>query len=949
MSLRLKAALIMVSIVFVLTAASFLSNFTFTRRQMTEAMEQDLALALAIANDLISTRIRLLVADADTVAGRLLSIQPDENPEAVMASKLETYPEFVSLAVYDRHSGIVASYGKTFDTDFIRYENPYIQTAFAGIPVISTTHFSYPTGDLVMYVFVPMGEDLVLSATIPGTIFADMVSRYRLWQTGNIFIIDEEGAFIASYHPNLVQLRFNYISQARYEPDFKPASEFFQKMITSDYGAGTYYYAGSERFSVFKRITGSNTGWRIAVVVPLDESPEANLRRGLLLSSLLFLAIGVAVSFLVSGFAVKPFYKIEAQNKSLEELNKTVQAATEAKSNFLAKMSHEMRTPLNAVIGLSALSLEEEGLSVETRETLKKISNAGAILLSTVNDLLDISKIEAGKFELVPAEYDTSSMINDTITQNIMRRGEKPVEFALHIDENIPERLYGDDLRIKQILNNLLSNAFKYTEKGAVTLSISINNESINNEDLAAKNESGAPVRRADVLLCFSVRDTGIGIRPENIGRLFTDYGQVDIKLNRKVEGTGLGLSIAKMMTDMMAGSISVESEYGKGSLFTVILPQRIVSATAIGPDNVKRLKNFSYSARKLDLRLQQPYIKLPYARVLLVDDVPTNLDVAKGIMKPYGMRIDCVSGGQEAVDAIREGKVRYNAIFMDHMMPGIDGIEATRIIREEVGTEYAKNIPIIALTADAIVGSQEMFLSKGFQAYIPKPVEATRLDEVINQWVRDLEWEKSFAGISGLDMNKGIERFNGDRETYTQVLQSFAVNTRLFLEAVEVVNEGNLPDYIINVHGIKGSCRGICAELAGDKADALENAGKAGDLDFVGANNPAFIAEVSKLISDIENMLSRENAKKNKPKKDKPAAEVLLKLLLACEAYKIVDAEAAIKEMEGFEYESDDGLTIWLKENVELMNYLQVAERLRQCGDLTSYAKTAENKEQFE
>jgi CheY-like chemotaxis protein/two-component sensor histidine kinase len=381
-------------------------------------------------------------------------------------------------------------------------------------------------------------------------------------------------------------------------------------------------------------------------------------------------------------------------------------------------MSHEMRTPLNVVIGLSELTIEVDGLSKDVRENLEKINSAGTTLLSTVNDILDISKIEAGKFELVPVEYDIPSLINDSITQSIMSIEDKPIQFVLDFDENIPTNLYGDDLRVKQILNNLLTNAFKYTREGTVKLSISCEYE---NSPHPKKEENGT------IWLVARVSDTGKGIRKEDIDRLFIDYIQVDTLSNRKIEGTGLGLSITKRIVEMMDGAIFVESEYGKGSVFTVRFRQNFISGETIGAEVVKNLKNFQYSNSKRKKNSQMIRIRLPYARVLVVDDVVTNLDVVKGMMKPYGMQIDCVGSGYEAVEAIRIGKVKYNAVFMDHMMPGMNGMEATKIIREEIGTEYAKNLPIIALTANAIVGNREMFLSNGFHDFLSKPIEIAR------------------------------------------------------------------------------------------------------------------------------------------------------------------------------------------------------------------------------
>ncbi|MDR0447911.1 MAG: hypothetical protein LBH07_04510, partial [Treponema sp.] len=335
--------------------------------------------------------------------------------------------------------------------------------------------------------------------------------------------------------------------------------------------------------------------------------------------------------------------EIERQDLLLKEALKEAQNASSAKSIFLANMSHEMRTPLNAVLGFSELTLETGGLNENVRINLEKIYNAGATLLSTVNDILDISKIEAGKLELVPVEYDVPSLLNDAITQSILRIGEKPIQFNLDINENLPTRLCGDDLRIKQILNNLLSNAFKYTKEGTVELGV----------DCVQEGDS--------VLLTARVSDSGRGIRPEDIDSLFTDYAMMDTKVNRKIEGTGLGLPITKKIVEMMGGSIKVESEYGKGSIFTVRIRQKYVSGDVIGAELVKNLKKFRYSDNKRNQNLRLMRIKLPYARVLVVDDVVTNLDVARGMMKPYGMQIDCVTRGQEAIDAIRSEKVRYN------------------------------------------------------------------------------------------------------------------------------------------------------------------------------------------------------------------------------------------------------------------------------------------------
>jgi signal transduction histidine kinase len=410
----------------------------------------------------------------------------------------------------------------------------------------------------------------------------------------------------------------------------------------------------------------------------------------------------------------------EAKKASAEAMKAYAEAetASEAKSRFIANMNHEMRTPMNAIVGLTDLMLEDDDVPDSMKVTLRKINTAGNTLMGLINDVLDISKIEAGKLELMPVEYDVASLLNDVITLNLIRAGDKPITFSLDIGEDMPSRLFGDDIRIKQILNNLLSNAFKYTKEGTITLGVDYQMES------------------DTVWLSFSISDTGIGIREEGIAKLFTDYNQVDTRANRKIEGTGLGLSITKKFVEIQGGEITVESEYGKGTVFRVRIRQGFVTDRCLGKETLKNLRAFCYSDKKKQAQGTFTRQNFSYARVLVVDDFPTNLDVAAGMLRKYKMQVDCVTSGQEAVDCITAAQPEYDAVFMDHMMPGMDGIEATAIIRA-LGTEYAKNIPIIALNANAVAGNEQMFLENGFNAFLPKPFNVMSLDAIVHRWIK--------------------------------------------------------------------------------------------------------------------------------------------------------------------------------------------------------------------
>jgi CheY-like chemotaxis protein/anti-sigma regulatory factor (Ser/Thr protein kinase) len=492
--------------------------------------------------------------------------------------------------------------------------------------------------------------------------------------------------------------------------------------------------------------------------------------------------------------------------------------------------------------------------------------------------------------------------------------------------------LHGDELRLKQIMNNILSNAIKYTEEGEIEFTISYE-------------------REGDIVwLIFKVSDTGQGIKEEDIEKLWGSYSQLETLSNRKIEGAGLGLSITKKLCELMDGSIHLESEFGKGSVFTVRLKQRFVTEMPIGPETVKSLCSFSYSAGKRSTDTQLKRIYMPYAHVLIVDDNLTNLDVARGIMKPYGMKIDCVDSGQKAVDAMSAKDKKYDAIFMDQMMPGMDGLEAARLIRE-IGSDYTKNIPIIALTANAVLGNEEMFLSKGFQAFLSKPIDISRLDEVIRQWIRDKEKEKLYSNvaetveseetkkdsvsllqnviIAGLDIKRALKQFRDDEEAYIDVLRSYAANTRDNLDLMTKVSEEKIKDYEVTVHGVKGSCYGICADELGKVAEALEKAAKSGDWEFISKHNSPFIDTARKFISELERMISEIDSQVKKPIKDKPDNQMLTKLRDACDTYDMDEVDEAMKEISRYQYTSDEGLAQWLEKNVELMNFTEIVEKL--------------------
>jgi len=572
------------------------------------------------------------------------------------------------------------------------------------------------------------------------------------------------------------------------------------------------------------------------------------------------------------------YKRLEKSNVMLEiavhertvELEKQTDVAIQAnlaKSQFLASMSHEMRTPLNAVIGLSEIVLNRGKLPEASKSDIRQIHRSGSSLLGIINDILDISKIEAGSFELIPVEYETASLLSDTVMLNKVRIGSKPIVFALEISEDFPMTLLGDELRVKQILNNLLSNAIKYTKEGSVTLSV------------AWESFTG---RENEALVRFGVRDTGIGIRAEDIRKLFSSYTQLDLRANRKIEGTGLGLEISKKLVDMMGGSINVESEYGKCSVFTVEIIQGIVNYKPIGEETAKKLMSLKYTVERKRDKVDNSW--MPYGKVLVVDDLPVNLQIARGLLEPYGLKVDSAESGKEAIELIEAENPRYDLIFMDHMMPDMDGIETIGIIRQN-SSEYVRNVPIIALTANAMVGNSEMFMSKGFNGFISKPIDIVQLDEALNKFIRDKSGEKnmeqkmnssdtklygndsnkdsSFPAIPGVDVKKGISRTGGKEDVYRRVLITLCQNIEERLPLLKTPPElDTLSKFVVNVHAFNGSTASIGAAEVSDRAAKLETAGRAGDLAYIREHLSDFLEHLTTLMKNIGAALntSKEN-----------------------------------------------------------------------------------------
>ncbi|SEG26081.1 His Kinase A (phospho-acceptor) domain-containing protein [Butyrivibrio sp. Su6] len=508
-------------------------------------------------------------------------------------------------------------------------------------------------------------------------------------------------------------------------------------------------------------------------------------------------------------------------------------AASEAKSNFLANMSHEIRTPINAVLGMNEVILRE-CKDEKIIEYAQNIESAGRTLLSLINDILDFSKIESGSMEINEAEYDLSSVLNDVFNMVNLKAQQKALKLQFDIDETIPDKLFGDEMRIRQVMVNILNNAVKYTQEGKITLSLN-----------GIEQEKG-------ILLVLKVKDTGIGIKPEEMDSLFDKFKRLDVDKNRTIEGSGLGLAITHSLIELMDGTIDVESEYGVGTTFIITIPQGIRSNSQIGDFKAriaKTMKNKEYHEKFV----------APNARILVVDDTPMNHVVIRELLKNTRIQIESARSGAECLEKQRLEK--YDIIFMDYRMPQMDGIETLKAMKEDDDSKN-KDTPVIILTANAISGARENFLQEGFEDYLSKPIESEKLEELIMKFLpkdkvtagenekksNDYE-EKSvgdnnpFEGVfKEIDYKEGLKNC-GSLESYLNILKVYYDSINFTRDNIYGAYEsGNIKDYTSYVHSLKSTSRTIGATNLSNMAKMLEDAGNSEDINTIDEFTPELL-----------------------------------------------------------------------------------------------------------
>lgn len=735
------------------------------------------------------------------------------------------------------------------------------------------------------------------------------------------------------------------------------------------------------------------------------------------LRSVMEFVVRVSIMYLALFFQMIFITKMNQSREIMLNSVDEARTAEQYKSDFLANMSHEIRTPMNAIIGMCELVLRENSLSQSARENCYNIQASGRSLLSIINDILDYSKIDSGKIEIVNEEFNIASILNDVLNMSEARRGSKNLKILVDVDPNIPKGLLGDETRIRQVVLNLMTNAVKFTERGSIKLTVSCSTQAYG------------------VNLVVSVADTGIGITEENLENIFTSFRQVDTRKNRAVEGTGLGLAISKRLVRRMGGFISVKSEYGVGSEFRFAIPLKVVDSTPFAavkePDSIHAAacfegdayaaqegKLFEKQGRKLGAdfkyvqtvaqlkechasqkfthffvgseqylkdsnffksavkdaqvfviqersetaplpreiqRVYSPFYVIPVvsainhesivlnlnerrnadthfcapnAKVLIVDDNVVNLKVVTGLMQPYSMQLLTATSGPEAIRILEAKDI--DLVFMDHMMAGMDGVEATAILRSNPD-EYYKKLPIIALTANVANGAREMFLNSGFDDFLAKPIELSALDRMLRNhlpaqyiqppsrtgYEKRPEKRRSLEGRDALllDVDKGISYLGGSEENYKDILALFAQDGReKICRIAELFEQQKQKEYAIEVHALKSAAMSVGAVSLSELAKELEAVAKAGALDGTVQDEHEELLRLYEEVIDIALRYLGEDAANEE---EAAAAEVteisadrlrgyLNRARVACGSFDAVAMAGIADETAGFSFGGD-------------------------------------------
>lgn len=749
-------------------------------------------------------------------------------------------------------------------------------------------------------------SEAILMRVEPVSILEDkLVFLKGEYENVEISLINKEGEYLV-HGKSLKNSNFFEYYKSYNEADIADYNKMRDK-VTSETGTMTMNNSKGEKCVISYTPLKSMNTWFLLAYIPAGELKAANTVVDWLLLGMVTIGL---LSLLIFNYLILMLY-----NKKLAEAAEAANLANEAKSHFLSTMSHDIRTPMNAILGLNEMVLRDSH-EEEIVAYSESIRTAGKTLMGIINDILDFSKIEAGKMDIIDVDYSFVSMLNDLVNMVQGKARDKGLSFDIEVDRDIPAILHGDEIRIKQVITNILSNAVKYTKEGSITFKAGF-------EKMEENPDS--------VKLIISVKDTGIGIKPEDMDRLFVAFERIDENKNRNIEGTGLGMSIAQSFLRMMGSSIEVESQYGKGSTFSFELVQGVRDWSPIG--NYEETFKRAVSERQ---RYRESFTA-PDARLLVVDDTEVNLLVFKNLLKRTKLQIDTATSGNEGIALYKRNK--YDAIFLDHMMPEKDGIET---ITEMKGIQDSPNTltPIICLTANAISGMREMYINAGFNDYITKPIDPKRLEVLLFEYlpkekiapasddssdgdcfIPDFVWK-----IRSIDVNAGILHC-GSQKSYMDTLKTYFDSGQKNAEEIEKYWNGkDIKNTTVKIHALKSTSRVIGAMELGDFAARLEKAGEEGDVKTLETDIEKLLIMYRSLLTEMEMLGSIDGGVEGSDKplileQDiKKTYETISKL---CEAFDFNGVAETVKSLEKYRFPEREAAKIeTIKKAVDNFDY---------------------------
>ncbi|MBR5967181.1 MAG: response regulator [Lachnospiraceae bacterium] len=800
------------------------------------------------------------------------------------------------------------------DEDYVPQDRPWYKQALtdAGRVAVVDPYIDAQTGE-VMITFTKMLFD-------KKSVIAVDLSMERLQKITEEVVTGETGSFEI-----ILDRNFNVIAHSdRTEvgKSYRDEKDTFGAAVLDAYlsNKSNYFsleYDGTEY--IIYAIPLENSWLCLSINDATDEYNR--LRRPLILTILAAITFITIVVIITVNSARK-----NRQTRKLELEAESAVAANQAKSSFLSNMSHEIRTPINAVLGMNEMILRESD-DTAVRDYANSIRNAGQTLLGLINDILDFSRIEEGRLEIIPVDYDLARMLCELVTMVRQRADDKGLELKLDFDRKIPRHLRGDEIRIRQVITNILTNAVKYTETGSVTLRVGYEKD---------------PDDAGGILLKVEVKDTGIGIRPEDIKKLFMKFERIEEERNRNVEGAGLGLNITENLLGLMGSHLEVQSIYGEGSTFGFRLPQRVTDWKELGD-----YTDFEQESCEKEKPMKKCFTA-PTAAVLAVDDNQVNLMVFESLVKRIQMKIDTAKSGDECIAMTRRKK--YDIIFLDYMMPKKNGIETLHELKAEE-TNQNVNTPTVCLTANAVRGAKEECLNAGFDGYISKPVDPDKLDEMIRSFLpknkiveaeteevreepvdEELKAQLDKLRSLHLDVDAGIKN-SGSPEGYKTLLEVFCRSVDQKIEELNAsCSEETIDDYTIKVHALKSTARIIGAEHLARAAEMLESAGKNEDFDYIKKNHAQAMKEFAELKDPIASaVIPDESPESERDDADETMmSDVFAEIRAAAESMDCQTLEQIFKEMHKYRIPEDE-TELWekLKGAAERYEYESILELL--------------------